>query len=486
MKNIVFVQKDNTFIMELGITIATLRDKGYNPTLLSAKHEHNNLYDELDKNTPLAIGVYSDVYDLYKDYNFFHLMAMLREVKSRFTNTFIFMAGVQPAMYPESLAQNSHIDCFVIGDAEIVLPNVLNAIETGKDISDLDGIAVYQNDKLIVNKPTEYVDFSQLPLPDVSAFTQYPGAFRYGHRVAFARGCPNNCSFCFNHVYKANYAGKNVELPKYYSAEYLTQICELLVKIDPTANMIYFTYSTFTISKAFFQDFIETYSKRVGLPYIITTRLDCVDDEIASLLKSSGCSKVTVGIESGNEYLRNTVLNKNLSNKAILNGMKILKKHGLRVGCNFIMGFPKETLDNAIESLDMYRAVDGDFLTISMFAPLPSLALTDLARKEGCLEGIEGKNYSIAKPNISTPDIKEIQNLTCLAPLYLKVPSKTLIKFLCRLPHNSLFELVKYTPRIATVLRYDLKEAKLGTKLRYLNYACKTALKGIRPKSSYQ
>lgn len=486
MKDVVFVQKDNTFIMELGIVLSVLENAGHSASLLSLDHEKEALYDKIDTMAPKVLGVYSDVYDLYKDYNFFHVMQMLEEVKKRFPETFVFIAGVQPAMYPELLEKHTLIDCFIIGDAEVVLPNILNCLENNKNIDSLDGIAIYKKGTLCIKKPKQYADFSTLPLPDIAAFTHYPGAFRYGHRVAFARGCPNNCSFCFNHVYKKNYANNDVELPKYYSGEYLTQVCEKMIKHDPSVDMIYFTYSTFTISKDFFKDFIKKYSERIGLPYIITTRLDCVDNEIASLLKSSGCSKVTVGIETGNEELRNSVLNKSLSNASIYRGMNILKKHDLRIGCNFIMGFPKESLDNAIESLDMYRAVKGDFLTISMFAPMPSLALTKLAKAEGCLDGAISTDYSIAQPNIKTPEIKKIQNLTCLAPLYTLLPSKIFIKLLCSLPHNPLYELIKYSPRITTVLRYDLAKAPLWSKLKYLSYATKAALKGIRPKSSYQ
>ncbi len=92
---------------------------------------------------------------------------------------------------------------------------------------------------------------------------------------------------------------------------------------------------------------------------------------------------------------------------------------------------------------------------------MPSLALTKLAEEQGCLDGVGAAACSIARPNIRTPDIGKVQDLSCLAPLYQRISNKA-------------------------VLRYDLRSAGLWTRLRYVECAARTAAKGVRPKSSHR
>lgn len=246
---------------------------------------------------------------------------------------------------------------------------------------------------------------------------------------------------------------------------------------DPDCRNIYFSYGTFSHDKDYTLDLCRSYADQVTLPYICSTRLDRVDDEIAAWLKRSGCSKVTVALETGVERLRNEVLKKGLRDTEIRRGMAILKRHGLRVGCNVIMGFPGETLDDAFASLDLIRELDADFFTVFMYSPLAGSELAQRAVDEGYLPENYGMgNHTMYEMNLDIEHGKQLVNLSCLASFYMRFPSKPLAKLLTRLPRNRFFDLVKHLPRIKAVLKYDMDGSKRSEKTRYMSYALASIL----------
>ena len=102
--------------------------------------------------------------------------------------------------------------------------------------------------------------------------------------------------------------------------------------------------------KNLYIEFLTLYKSRIGVPYVIATRMNLIDDDISRLLKDSGCSKVNFGIECGVEKTGNFLLKKAETDKHLIEGLKSCKKFGLRTAGNVILGLPDETFNDAIES----------------------------------------------------------------------------------------------------------------------------------------
>lgn len=124
---------------------------------------------------------------------------------------------------------------------------------------------------------------------------------------------------------------------------------------------IYFQDDTFIINRKWLREFTALYKEEVGLPYICLVRADQVNDEAVRMLAESGCKRIFWGVESGNAETRNTLLQKKISDEDILQCAKILKKYGIRFRTYNILGFPDETLEDALRTVEMNMKIRTDF-----------------------------------------------------------------------------------------------------------------------------
>jgi len=484
--SILFIQKNNGFILELGILLSVLKENGVTVHILFEEIEKEALHSKIKKIRPLLIGVYGDYNELYKQENFYSYMDIFSKIKKNFNEIPLFVGGIHSTVNLDLLKQYEFIDVAFVGDMENSILMLIKSIKDKTPIDNVEGVIFRNGDRIISNKNVVRTNLAKLPLPDIDSFLVDSGAFRYGHRINPGRDCPNSCAFCINHVIKHNTDIGSKGLPRYYPVDYLIAVVKLYYEKDPTCNVIYFTYSNFTYDKKFFFELSEKFRdeiyKKYGITYLCATRIERVDEEIAEMLKESGCSKVTVGLETGNERLRIDVLKKHLTNQQIVDGMKALKKYNLRVGAGLMFGIPDETIDNAFETLDFCRKVGIDFFSIGFFSPVPGLDLTKYAIEKGYLDkSYSHTDYSIFNVNINIENKKQILNLLKLWPLYNLFPQRLLFKILINLPLTRLYHIVYCMPRIKGVLKYDIRRENMHEKIRYLSYSLFTAFKGERP-----
>ncbi|MFC1907389.1 hypothetical protein ACFLW8_04825, partial [Chloroflexota bacterium] len=182
------------------------------------------------------------------------------------------------------------------------------------------------------------------------------------------------------------------------------------------------------------------------------------------------CSKVNISIESGVEELRNGVINKNLTDKEIYHGMRILKQYNLRVGCSVMFGFPDETIDDAFVTLEMARKIKADFMGPSVYVPLPNTELANYAIEKGYLPKEFGIKH-FQKTVLSKKDYNAFQNLFYLTHLYQLFPIKPLFKLLVRFPNNRFYHWIFHLQRIRAVLKYDMGHSSIIDKVKYILYA---------------
>ena len=80
-------------------------------------------------------------------------------------------------------------------------------------------------------------------------------------------------------------------------------------------------------------------------------RMDQLDDELLSAMEKAGCTRFFMGIESGNERVRNEIVGKHLTDEKIFHILKKLDKYSFEVEVSFVIGLPGETLQNIEETV---------------------------------------------------------------------------------------------------------------------------------------
>jgi len=468
MLTVLFVLKKNVFYLDLAIVLALLKKEGFKVEILFEEVENENLIKKIKSHNPSLIGSYTEVFDLLNN-NLAQTLYLLENIKKELPGTTVFLAGIHSTIYPDIINQYRFLDILFVGDMETSIVEVAGSVRQ-KPYSGVQGIVCRNGDEICHNPPSVPTDLSKLPFPDFAPFLRYPGAFRYGHQIPWARGCPNHCSFCFNPKI-AEIAGTDfANSPRYFPVKYLIDIIKYLKENDSSFQILYVGQISNLESKQFFREFCELY-KGLRIPYVIPARLDTLDEEVVQLLKESNCSKITIAIESGNERLRNQVLKKNLDDDVIYKSMKLLKKYNIRVGCNIIMGFPDETIDDAFASLEMARRIKADIINTQIFVPIKGLNITSYAIGKGYLsKDLDINSFKYKKSILDIKNKRYFENLVCLAPLYLALPLKPLLKFLLLMPSNRFFSWVKILPRVKAVLNYEMRYSSILDKFKYILY----------------
>ena len=216
-----------------------------------------------------------------------------------------------------------------------------------------------------------------------------PGQVRPHAQIWSSRGCPYKCIFC---VWPATMTGNDpdgagVRKVRYYTPEYLEAfISELLDRYH--YKCIYFDDDTFNLGDRHVRGVCEVMA-RLGVPWAAMCRADTVGLATWRVMKESGCFGVKIGFESGNQWVLDHIVKKNLDlerSKAVLHEIKRL---GMTVHGTFTVGLPGETEAQMQETLRFAGAIPLDSLQISGAATIEGTPLHTLQQR-GSLEGYAG------------------------------------------------------------------------------------------------
>lgn len=470
MKKITFVISEERLHEQLSIMAlsAALKGAGHETSLVFIQNDplnKNKILNALKKEEPdfIALSFMSSVKD--------HYMSLAHYIKQNM-DTPIIIGGPAATFDQNLMSIKDHpFDAVCIGEADLSIVEFVNKYNNGKDAGISNFIVKTDNGNQVKGALLDLVDpLDSLPFPDSSIIYDHDNFLGNSKIKMFisGRGCPYQCTYCFNHEYNSMYRGKGMII-RHKSVDYFLEEIRKVKEKYPLEGII-FEDDIFIIDKKWLAEFAVKYPKQIGLPYMCYVRPNLVNKEIARLLKISGCYSTRVAIECGNKDLRNKILKRNLTDEQILKSCQILHDENLKVGTINILGLPTETIDNMKETFRINRACNPDHVSANIFIPLPGVELTSFAIKEGLLD--ENCNSSKSTHHISEmkypDDIKSfLYPYKSLFPLLVKNPGLDKIsRLLMRLPQKvlkgidsgyRLYSNAKFYPPVRFTLRDKLR-----------------------------
>ena len=137
----------------------------------------------------------------------------------------------------------------------------------------------------------------------------------------FTRGCPFTCSYCSN-IGIAKVYGQTRYNIRQASPEYCIQEIEDTVKRYPTIGPVYkisITDDIFGLNKKWRREFLALYRERIKIPFVCLLRCDVVTEDTMQDLAKGYCDIIQFGVESGNDYIRNVVMDRQMPRETIVN-----------------------------------------------------------------------------------------------------------------------------------------------------------------------
>jgi radical SAM superfamily enzyme YgiQ (UPF0313 family) len=352
------------------------------------------------------------------------------------------MGGPHPTFFPEVIRQHVELDAICIGEGDEAIVELADQWPNWQKISNVRNLTVRLNGKIVENPLRPLVsNLDSLPFPDRSYYRQYP--FFESNKTKYVltgRGCPYDCSYCFNHCLKKMYQG----LGSYVRKRSVENTIEELSTMRDRYGLerIGFSCDVFIVDRHWFTDFAREYKNKIGLPYICNVRANLIDDETARLLADSGCECASFGIESGDENLRNSLLNKKLTEQQIMNCANSLRRHNIKILSHNMVGLPGETVEQAFETVHINQKVDPDYPWCSILQFYPGTEISVKAEERQLIVADYSRtNYSFYEDSsLRQENTDELFNLQKLFFYAVKVPLlEPVIRKLIKLPPNRLF-----------------------------------------------
>ncbi|MFH0867649.1 MAG: radical SAM protein, partial [Bacteroidota bacterium] len=303
----------------------------------------------------------------------------------------VIWGGWFPTVFPEMLINDGYADYVFIGQGEIPFRQFTEKMLSGEKVFDIPGTGCRKNGITHITPNLDLINPENFPelnlsLIDFNALIDINGKIAVGFRGAdylATTGCPNNCSFC------------NLALV-FGSRWYPKKVSEIIddlkyIKENAGVNHITFSDDNLFAGKQFVLELCnEMMHAGLSLTWEANAHVGSFlknynDDDIKKFY-NSGCRRIKIGAESGNQEVLD-LINKKIKVKDNLTIVKILKKNNIRTRFFTMVCFPvdpgkdfRQTLNLIGKAKLIDRKLDAN---INFFKPIPKKPLFNTCMEYG-------------------------------------------------------------------------------------------------------
>lgn len=357
---------------------------------------------------------------------------LINDIRDELPRSLIVCGGVHATALPEEVLTRSKADLVVIGEGERTFYEIVKARQNGIEKPvDIEGIAHLKNGFVVRTADRKPSKLDELPMPGydfVEDLDAYKG-FRFKKKskemyVMSTRGCPFNCCFCSNVVWKIKQPYFRMRSPE----NYVNELEDLIKKygIEEFFDMADEFNCNHRWALEVCQEIID---RKLNVWWKCQLRVDKVTEELARALKRAGCWYVHIGAETGNQATLDGI-NKKVSLEQIERSCTILRDHGIKVNALFMLyniweedgKLRFEDVQENMNTLDFAKDLLSRNLAstigVTITTPYPGSRLYDIALSHGIIkEGMLGNwerwnqvwSISVNLPGVTEEDITKLK-----------------------------------------------------------------------------
>lgn len=441
-----------TYHFGIGMLSAVLKKEGHETDYLAVhKFDRKKIAKKIQSLRPglVGISVTSNQFRLSEDItNFLH-----DEFKIP-----VVLGGVHATVRPEETIAIRGALGICLGEGEYAMLELVRAIANDgrPDLSSLKiGNFWFKVDGEILKNPVRPLIQNLDSLPfcdrDIIDFQKLLDYHNY-LEIRSSRGCPYHCAFCVNSTYQKLFTHKGKPYRTRSHESILSEI-EMLVGKYKNIHSIVFDDELMSVNKKWTTDFLEKYRKKFSFPFNMTIRANLVDPHFIKALKKAGCHTLMMGVESGDDAIRNDVLKKGVTTEEILDAAHTIKEAGIKLWTFNMVGVPYETQETIKKGIQLNKKIRTDIVFVSTFYPYPGTPLEVLCREKGWISdretlGFFSNKSVLDQPSITKEQVAYYHNIFPWAVLYprllpiIKILSKIRI-FGGKSVYDFLFPIVK-------------------------------------------
>jgi radical SAM superfamily enzyme YgiQ (UPF0313 family) len=324
----------------------------------------------------------------------------------------VAFVGSHTSALPREVLAYPFVDVVLLNEGVYALDNLLKS-DLSNDLPKIRGIgwtARQQGDaaQLVINPaervvPNELMDqdlpgyawdllpFREKPLDLYRAHFWHAG-FDHDKRTPFAAiytslGCQFACNFCMINIVNRVDDSDDVDAShsrgmRFWSPEFM------LAEIEKLANMgvqtLRLSDEMFFLNRRYYHPLLTGIVERgLDLNMWAYSRVDTVRKDRLELFKKAGVNWLALGIEAGNQVVRQEVSKGSFKDVNIREICSTIRDSDIDIISNYIFGFPDDTLETMQETLDLALELNTEMANMYPCQALPGSPLYTQARREG-------------------------------------------------------------------------------------------------------
>lgn len=335
----------------------------------------------------------------------FHVAAVreyLELIKKTLPQAKIILGGPHPSCSPQNIFEFlPQADFAFHGEAEIGLAKLLDLLAESQTSTEnlvgVPGLIWRREGKTVLNNQifNENLDQFGMPAWDLLRPDNYPlaphGGFFKNYPIApiiITRGCPFSCTYCAGYLV----SGKKI---RRRSVEQVIEEIKILYH-EYGIREIHIEDDNFTM----YHDLVYEFCRKLKENSLNITwtcpngvRLDSLDRELLLTMKDAGLYSISVGIESGSDKILRD-MKKNLTTSKIREKIQLIKDCSLEISGFFIIGYPTETRETILETINFAASLDLKRAGFSLFKPFPGTEATRQLVEKGELKEMSDQDWA--------------------------------------------------------------------------------------------
>lgn len=322
---------------------------------------------------------------------------VIKDCKKINQNVCVMVGGGFITSAPElAMELIPEIDFGMIGEGEITICELIEALSQGNDVRNIKGIIYRKEDEVIrTSQRIPIKDLDTIEYPDYDGFN-FESTLKfspvnvgiYKDRAAVlltSRGCPYNCTFCF-HPQGDGYRIRSLD-SVFEELEWLIdkyRIKSVLILDELFGGNV---------------DRLIEFCKRIkkyNLQWWVETRVQFASQENLRRMKESGCIQVLLGIENVNECILIS-MKKHITVDEIEWALQNAYEVGISAPGVLIFGDPVETAETAHKSMEWWQKHPEYNIMLTTLQVYPGSAVWEYAIKKGILDTKEKQMQHIKR-----------------------------------------------------------------------------------------